>query len=172
MYKTIQIGNQTWMAENLRTTKQNNGARITLVTNDSIWSRALFNEYYCWYDNDSLNKNAFGALYNMISIGSICPIGWHVPSDLEWADLLNYFGDQSNAGRNLIRSGFTGVAGGFCDEYYGKFQDLNYSGNWWSSSSTGIPNNYYSLVMENNFSKTRQGAKFASAGLSIRCVKD
>jgi len=90
-YKTIQIGTQTWMAENLKTTKYNDGTNIPLVNNNSSWA-GLSTPAYCWYDNNISNKNTYGALYNWYTVNSskLCPSGWHVPSDEEWIELDDY----------------------------------------------------------------------------------
>ena len=82
VYKTVKIGNQVWMAENLRTTKLNDGQPIPLVTENKEWSyRTTLG--YCWYENDeAANNNIYGALYNWYTIetGKVCPKGWHVPT--------------------------------------------------------------------------------------------
>ncbi len=86
VYKTIGIGSQTWMAENLRTTRYNDQTEIPLVTGDTAWS-SLQTPGYCWYeDNEAVFKNIYGAYYNWFTVntGKLCPSGWHVPSDGEW----------------------------------------------------------------------------------------
>jgi uncharacterized protein (TIGR02145 family) len=85
VYKTIKIGTQTWMAENLKTTKLNDGTKI-MVEEDNDKFIALKTAAFCWYDNDPYYKKSFGALYNWYSVktGKICPTGWHVPTDAEW----------------------------------------------------------------------------------------
>ena len=91
-YKTITIGSQTWMKENLKTTKYSDSTAIPKVTDDSVWS-TLTTPAYCWYNNDSVTyKNSCGALYNwyVVSSEKLCPEGWHVPSDNEWIFLENY----------------------------------------------------------------------------------
>lgn len=96
-YKTIQIGTQTWMAENLKTTKYTDGRSIPLVTDNSEWSNLTLDNLqfagYCWYDNDINNKNTYGALYSgwlMVSEnnGKLCPTGWHIPEISEWRTLI------------------------------------------------------------------------------------
>jgi len=85
IYKTIRIGNQTWMAENLKTTKYNDGELIPNITVDVEWLE-FSSGAYCWYNNDGTrNKNTYGALYNWYSVntGKLCPAGWHVPSNKE-----------------------------------------------------------------------------------------
>jgi len=91
-YSTVWIGNQLWMAENLNTTKLNDGTSIPNVTNDSIWG-TLTSPGICWYDNDSaMYANTYGALYNWYAVETerLCPQGWHEPSDEEWTELTDY----------------------------------------------------------------------------------
>jgi uncharacterized protein (TIGR02145 family) len=96
-YSTVKIGAQTWMAENLKTTKYNNGDPIPLVTDDAAWIALRYEAAYCWYDNDeSTYKDIFGALYNhwAVSSGNLCPAGWHVPTYDEFALLEKYLIDN------------------------------------------------------------------------------
>lgn len=91
-YKTIQIGTQTWMAENLKTTRYNDGSDIPHVTDSLEWLN-LASPGYCWYKNDeSTYEDVYGALYNWYCINTdkLCPAGWHVPTDPEWTALENY----------------------------------------------------------------------------------
>lgn len=88
-YLTKQIGAQTWMAENLKTTKFNDGTAIQNITSDVAWN-LLSSPAYCWYKNDEATyKNPYGAMYNWYAVntGKLCPSGWHVPSDAEWHTL-------------------------------------------------------------------------------------
>ncbi|MCJ7449781.1 MAG: fibrobacter succinogenes major paralogous domain-containing protein [Bacteroidales bacterium] len=92
MYKTIKIGVQVWMAENLKTIKYNNGTAIPLVTDNTAWSN-LTTPGYCWNNNDQTGYgNTYGALYNWYTVatGNLCPTGWHVPTDAEWTIMENY----------------------------------------------------------------------------------
>ena len=92
-YKTVTIGNQTWMAENLKVTKYNDGTVIPNVTDATAWS-TLTTGAVCTYNNttnaDSIRT--YGRLYNWYAVntGKLCPTGWHVPSDVEWTPLQNY----------------------------------------------------------------------------------
>ena len=82
VYRTIQIGTQVWMAENLKTTKYNDGNSIPNVTDNTTW-RNLATPAYCYYNNDGVtNKSIYGALYNWFTVntGKLCPTGWHVPA--------------------------------------------------------------------------------------------
>jgi uncharacterized protein (TIGR02145 family) len=101
IYHTVDIGTQTWMVENLRTTKYNDGTNIPLIVDGAAWSaiydNAFTNPAYCWYNNDISNKDIYGALYNWYTLNAttngnknVCPTGWHVPSDNEWTSMENY----------------------------------------------------------------------------------
>lgn len=90
VYKTVTIGKQVWMAENLKTSKYNNGTSIPLVTRDTEWNR-LATPAYCWYRNDQTKFGyIYGALYNWYAIntGSLYPAGWHVTTDAKWTTVF------------------------------------------------------------------------------------
>ena len=95
-YNTVQIGNQCWFKENLRTTKYNDGTSITNVTDNATWTSTTSGAYCC-YGNDPSNCVTYGALYNWYAVntGKLCPSGWHVPSDAEWTTLTNYLSANS-----------------------------------------------------------------------------
>ncbi len=102
-YTVVKIGNQTWMAENLKTTRFNDGTPIPLVSDNTTWS-TLSTPGYCWYNNDSVNFKDFGgALYNWYAVNTakLAPPGWHVPTDAEWTTLTNYVGGLDVAGGKL-----------------------------------------------------------------------
>ena len=92
-YCIVTIGTQTWTAENLRTTKYNDGTDIPHVTDGSVWSN-LSTPGYCFYNNttNADSKAKFGALYNWYTVntGKLAPAGWHVPTDAEWDTLTTY----------------------------------------------------------------------------------
>jgi uncharacterized protein (TIGR02145 family) len=89
VYATVQIGTQIWMAENLRTTRYNDGSQIRVITAYS--DGMAMNTAACyWYDNYVFSYiNSYGALYNhyAVNAGNLCPTGWHVPDDTEWKKL-------------------------------------------------------------------------------------
>lgn len=106
VYKTVQIGMQVWMAENLRTTHYTDGTLIELVSGDSNWAGlTAYQKAYCWYNDDSTSyAQIYGALYTWSAamngepgsndtpsgVQGICPTGWHLPSDAEWQN-MEYF---------------------------------------------------------------------------------
>jgi|ERR1035437_6779 uncharacterized protein (TIGR02145 family) len=107
IYKTITIGTQTWMAENLKTTKYNDGTDIPLITNDTAWSN-ITTPAYSWYDNNSTYyKPIYGALYNAYTIntGRLCPLGWSVPNNNDWTTLVTFLGDTAGTYPYSARAG-------------------------------------------------------------------
>ena len=140
LYNTVKIGTQVWMAENLKTTKYNDGTSIPNVTDNTVWS-ALITGAYCDYNNTPSISTTYGRMYNGYSVDNniatkvasnggknVCPTGWHVPSNAEWITLTSYLGGESVAGGKLKEtgtmhwltpnsgatneSGFTALAGG------------------------------------------------------------
>tara|TARA_R110000737_G_C14614847_1_gene491723 strand:+ start:1696 stop:3108 length:1413 start_codon:yes stop_codon:yes gene_type:complete len=106
VYKTVQIGDQVWMAENLRAITFNDGVAINNVTDDTSWE-SLTTAAYSWYDNnEESNKTPHGALYNWYTVesGKLCPVGWRVPADDDWLALRSYVGSEL-AGRKLKDDG-------------------------------------------------------------------
>jgi uncharacterized protein (TIGR02145 family) len=107
LYHSVTIGTQTWMKSNLRTTHFNDNIGIPLVTDNADWNN-LTTPGYSWYDNDETTyKETYGALYNWyaVSTGNLCPTGWHVPSEGEWATLINFLGGSLEAGSKLKETG-------------------------------------------------------------------
>lgn len=152
-YKTIEIGTQTWMAENLKTTKYNDGKDIWNETDNKKWTQ-LTAGAYCWYNNDmETNKSVYGALYNgfTITTNKICPTGWHVPTFNEWSTLTSLSGGRNSAGNKLKEAGtahwfgpdsgadnsdgFSAIGGGYRNQTTGSFDKLAWDGRWWSTYS-------------------------------------
>ena len=109
IYNSVTIGNQVWMAENLKTTKYQNGEAIPNVTDDTEWSN-LVTGAYSDYNNDPSNSDTYGRLYNWYAVDdsrNICPSGWHVPNYSEWTTLENYLGGYLVAGGKLKETGTT-----------------------------------------------------------------
>jgi len=82
-YPVVKIGNQWWMAENLKTTKYRDSTAIPNVTDNATWAYQTTGAY-CWYNNDTGNKAIYGALYNWYSVntGKLCPVSCMCPSML------------------------------------------------------------------------------------------
>lgn len=198
-YKTVVIGTQTWMAENLKTTKYNDGTAIPNVTDNTAWSQ-LSTPAYCWYNNDAATyKDLYGALYNWhtVETSKLCPTGWHVPSDDEWKTLEMHLGmsqtDADNIGnrgtnegiklkstsgwnRNngTNESGFNALPGGYRGYSLGSFSSVSYYADFWTSTPSGSSYGYVwkrQLQYAPNSIVERDYAS-PSNGRSIRCVQD
>jgi len=194
IYKTVIIGDQLWMAENLKTTKYNDGTDIPLVTYGLKWA-SLTSPGFCWYDNDrETYGDIYGALYNWFAVNTdrLCPDGWHVPDNEEWDILTGYLGGAEIAGGKLKETGtthwkspntdatnetgFTGRPGGFRSRYwetkcYGKFGHLGTYGYWWSSAEY---NNDCAWKMEMCYNSGGVTGNYVDKGkgFSVRCLKD
>ena len=98
-YPSVIIGNQEWMAENLKTTKYRNDSPIDYPgTDNTAWQNNTTGAY-AWYDNDIGWKDSYGALYNWHAVNNsngLCPNGWHVPSDADWTQLVDYIVAQGH----------------------------------------------------------------------------
>jgi len=101
-YKTVKIGDQVWMAENLRTTKYNDGVEIPNIVNDNSWGK-LKTPGYCWGNYNMTNRNLFGIWYNwyVVNTKKLAPTGWHIPTAAEWKTLQTYLGGESVAGGKM-----------------------------------------------------------------------
>jgi len=187
-YRTIQIGTQNWMAENLRVTHYRNGDLIPNVTDNTQWA-GLTTGAYCWYNNDYLTYGSvYGALYNWYTVTdsrNLCPTGWHVPNYEEWDVLSDYLGVLAGGKMKEIsaihwhynsgatnESGFTGLPGGIKDINSYNFDGINGFGYWWNSTPYDVGNawcisliySFPSLYYNNSFEK--------KIGLSARCIQN
>lgn len=101
IYKTIIIGSQEWLAENLKTTKYNDGTTISHKPNNDDWNNSSIGAY-AWYNNDISNKDEYGALYNWYAVDTekLCPIGWRVPSHEDWQILEGMVDSKFGVGDN------------------------------------------------------------------------
>ncbi|MCP4090659.1 MAG: hypothetical protein GY746_12865, partial [Gammaproteobacteria bacterium] len=187
-YNTVVIGTQEWMAENLRTTKYQNGDAIPNVTEGNEWVY-LTTGAFCWYDNDNQHENIYGKLYNWYAVAdnrNICPTGWHMPIDAEWTVLTDYLGGDIIAGGKMKEvgtthwsspnegatnsSGFSGLPGGYRN-YNGNFTSLGFSGNWWSATEDDASTAWY-RYLDYYLANVFRFYNGKEDGLSCRCVRD
>lgn len=176
VYKTVVIGTQTWMAENLRTTKYRDNSPITQVTNLSLWNSQTAGAYNNYPDNPSLSQ-IFGLLYNGYAVTDsrkIAPTGWHVATNADWETLKNYSGSDAalklrEAGSTNWHDGYNGtdnygfkaLPGGIC-----AFAptDVYQRGFWWTSDGSWA----WTITTLSLYNYQA----VSSYGLSVRCVKD
>jgi uncharacterized protein (TIGR02145 family) len=197
-YMTIKIGNEWWFAENLKTTRYNDNTSIPLELSDDNWKN-LTTPAYCWYqNNETANKNIYGAIYNWYAIntGKLCPTGWHVATDQEFKTLEMYLGmtqnqadsaywrgtvqgtrlksvsGWSNGGNGNNLSGFNAVPAGY--RYYldGHFYDQGTTASFLTATEhTTITTVIYRNLNSNYTTVWRKDAP-KNAGKAVRCVID
>ncbi|NND32782.1 MAG: hypothetical protein HKN76_09340 [Saprospiraceae bacterium] len=186
LYRTVRLGTQWWMMENLRTATFADGSPIRLDSSDVDWSAGY--SAYCWYDNDSSQYDrTYGKLYNWYAVSDVhglCPDGWHIPSDLEWHALATELGGLAICGGKMKElgngrwlpnnaaatneSGFSARPAGLRSGN-GTFANLNFIGYWWASSVSGNNAWYSNLYNYNGSMDINLADKFN--GLSVRCVR-
>jgi uncharacterized protein (TIGR02145 family) len=202
IYKTIKIGMQEWMAENLKTTIFNDGTAIPLVTDDNKWTQ-MNTAAYCWYFNSESDfKNIYGGYYNWYAVntGKLCPSGWHVPTEDDWKEfklLLGMRPEQleldftATTGGNKIKetgtfnwdeentiatneSGFTALPGGCRMERPNTFDGEGQYGGWWSASvsSSTVYYTFSHWVISNKDWFYRSEGLSPNYGLNVRCLKN
>ncbi|MEZ4804721.1 MAG: FISUMP domain-containing protein [Bacteroidia bacterium] len=190
VYSTIQIGNQTWMKENLKTTHFNNGVPIPSTTsNVLVDSTSLFQ----WaYNNDTSNIPIYGRLYTwfaVVNAQNVCPSGWHVPDNSEWVELSNFLGGDTVAGGKMKETGqthwaltdssvdnssqFTGLPAGFRGNPSG-FSQLTTLGAFWSTTPFGSSSfqRGFRYELKAGNSQFTENIAVANCGFSVRCIKN
>ncbi len=196
VYKTIKIGKQVWMAENLRVTHYRDGSKIP--------KRALRSASYFIYDDKSSNIDTYGALYNWHAVNSkrkIAPEGWHVPTDVEWKELEMYLGMKqseadgnknsrgSNEGSKLAgnsalwedgelknnwgfgKSGFNALPGGGHTSI-GIFREKGKEGNFWSATEINLKYAWFRKLSFDDTAIGRGGSTYKDNAFSVRLIKD
>jgi uncharacterized protein (TIGR02145 family) len=187
VYNVVVIGTQTWMRENLKTTKYNDLTDIPIVTGSSAWTN-MTTPAYCWFNNSSDYKDPYGALYNWYTVGTgkLCPTGWHVPTMDEFNVLFTYLGGKETAAYKLKEagtdhwnapntgatnsSGFTALAAG-ARETNGSFYYLGVYVVYWASDVVSSSSADYWWLAP-NIGNVYTNSYSVKAGLSIRCLKD
>jgi len=197
-YQTIQIGDQLWMAENLKVTHYRDGSEIPYPS-DEDWG-SYDEGQYSVYDNDPSNADIYGNLYNFAVVDDdrgVCPDGWHVPSDAEYTILTDYLGGESVAGGKMKstgtiedgdglwnyysdeiteeatnESGFTGLPAGYRDYDNGYYLYMGSYGSFWSSSEYFFSNFAWLRTLYSSNSNVYRYDFYKQSGFSIRCLKD
>jgi uncharacterized protein (TIGR02145 family) len=194
-YKIVQIGDQWWMAENLRATQYSNGDPIPYLVNDVHWASSVTGAY-CYYENDVANSDTFGNLYNWYTVNDdrgICPSGWHVPSDIEWITLEKHLGmSASEAGRMTAwrgtnegdklkdprfggnnSSGFSALGTGYRDPQ-GVFKALGTDNDYWTSTPFSNLDGIHGILHGLLDSKSTVVRNFhvPGYGFCVRCIMD
>jgi uncharacterized protein (TIGR02145 family) len=189
-YKTVVIGTQTWMAENLSTIHYRNGDPIPLVSENNSWS-GLDSGAYCMCNNTNNTQIVitYGMLYNWHAVSdsrNIAPTGWHVPTDDEWDQLIDFLGGEDEAAEKMKEkgnlhwsnnpdatniSGFSALPAGYREGFMGTFAEFGQMGHFWSRTQfrgCGIYRDSDNDYLSHHFNWGLND-RF---GLSVRLVKD
>jgi len=194
-YATVQIGDQCWFAENLRTEHYANGDSIPANLSGSEWDDATFGAVavygegssFCFNEpcDEVVNLQDYGRLYNWYAVDDargLCPSGWHVPTDDEFTVLTDILGGTQYAGEAMKSSptdspawdgtnssGFSGLAGGYRVND-GVFDDEGDYGYFWSASATGA--DAWRRRLDGGSAGVYRGGSDLRTGFSVRCVRD
>lgn len=191
-YSVVRIDNNFWMAENLKTSRFNDGTPISYLDNDAIWLNidTSYTAYYCLYDNGTVNRDKYGNLYNWVAAGfewkhELCPVNWHVLKYYEFFDAIKlldpsvlYLEEVLRAGGKLKEtgtthwqapnagasneSGFSALPGGIRGV---SPSGLGKTGSWWLGYGEGFDLNY-------NQTSIYYWHDRYNGGRSVRCVRD
>ena len=193
-YETVKIGGQVWMSENLRVTKYNNGTPIENRPWPDDWRETQTSQIpaWVWYDNDSRYDKVIGKLYNFYAVesGNICPIGWHVPTETEMMELIDFADNDdftstpsnrtlnstgyppelNESGRwdGVNYTGFTLRPGGWRDNN-ATFNSKGSGAFLWTSTSTSANS---AKFVESSITSISIGGFQKNEGLGIRCIED
>ena len=187
-YKTIKIGNQEWMAENLDVSIFRNGDPVPEAKTAEEWIKAgkEGQPAWCYYENKIKNGTIYGKLYNWYAVNDsrdLAPSGWHIPSDKEWTEVSVFLGGDDASGASLKSSigwskrgngtnlsGFSALPGGSRD-FYGIFDYIDRLGYWWCSTQQDTILAWYRCIDESPYYVYRTNYRKQN-GFSVRCVKD
>jgi uncharacterized protein (TIGR02145 family) len=189
VYKTITISGQVWLAENLKSTKYQNGDLIGTTPSPSTDITGESTPKYQWPSGGNESSvSTYGRLYTWYAVNdsrNVCPAGWHVPNNIELSTLMSNLGGDDIAGSKLKEngtthwaspntdatneSGFTALPGGYRG-YEGIYHYIGYTGYWWSdtendANSAWYRGLYYNGAYDHNLSNSKK------AGFAVRCIK-
>jgi uncharacterized protein (TIGR02145 family) len=190
VYPVITIGNQTWMKENLKTTRYQNGEAIQTGLSDAAWGTTTTGSFAI-YNNDAANNTAYGKLYNWyaaIDARKIAPAGWHVASKAEWQTLINSLGGFAAAGGTMKEGGiihwntpntgatnsseFTGLGAGN-RMATGAYNFIGNGGYWWTTTENSPGSTDAEAIgLFYNLMEAAQISGNKLFGVSIRCIKN
>jgi uncharacterized protein (TIGR02145 family) len=197
VYRTVQIGDQCWMQDNLATETYGDGSAIPTGFSDGAWSSTTSGAFAV-YGSDPSNEGTYGLLYNWWAVAdprSICPAGWHVPTDGDWTELTDHLGGEPIAGGPMKTTGTLGAGTGLWAEpnmgatnstgfsglpgggrydaagYFGDYGLLGDKGEWWSATESSTTNAWFRRL-DYNYTYVFRGGYNKGSGLSVRCVWD
>lgn len=187
-YKSVKIGNQIWMVDNLDVDRFRNGEVIPHATTTAEWVDAgkTGKPAWCYYENKTENGDRYGKLYNWYAVTDprvLAPAGWHVATDAEWRLVTDYLGGEDAAGTKMKKgsgwidkangtneSGFSGLPGG-SRNLFGEFAYGEQAGYWWTTTAQDTELAWYRVIDQSPYYVYRTNYSKAN-GLSVRCIMD
>jgi len=173
-YAVVQIGTQTWMVENLKTTKYRNGESIGTTYAYKNISEELAPKYQWVYNIYESYASKYGRLYTWYAVNdsrNLAPTGWHVASDAEWTTLENYLVANGNDLTKNITPGFSDIRAGYHSQF-GFFENINSWGYWWSATQSNYTEAFFRTLGANKYYFLSRDPNSKSDGFSVRCVRD
>jgi uncharacterized protein (TIGR02145 family) len=211
-YQSVTNCGLTFTKQNLNVSKYSDGTPIPQVTDPTAWQN-LTTGAWCYYNNDPANGAVYGKLYNWYAVAGIydaasasnpalrkklAPVGWHIPTDGEWSNLINCLDPNADGGNNFNtaggkmkttgtiqagtglwqepntdatnESGFSGLPAGF--RYFnGSFYYIGYFGFWWSSSESNAANAWI-RDLDFGYGNAFRNTSSKNYGFSLRCLRD
>lgn len=187
IYHTVKIGKQTWMVENLKVSRFNNGDSIRKLKSNSDWKQ-VNQAGYSFYNNDTAFIKNYGFLYNyncLQDVRGIAPKGWRVPREEDLRELELFIKSNSigiflkekgnshwlpsnTVGNNA--TGFTALPGGYRDDQ-GNFYMLRSNGYYWIRNGSFEFYNWSDRMFQ-AFADIRRDSVFKRYGFSIKCIKE
>ena len=186
----------------------NNLAYLPEVSSGSEGSDSDEYYYIHGYNGNSVseakaedNYETYGVLYNWpaamagelssntnpSSVHGVCPDGWHLPSDAEWTELINYLGGEEIAGGKMKEtgythwispntgatneSGFTGLPGGNRNDFHSSFREFGTGGYFWSATESSSPR-VFTRKIGYSYTNMYRNSDTKPNGISVRCIKD
>ena len=202
IYRTVLIGNQCWLVENLSTTQYNDGDQIPIITDNTEWQNST-SAAMCYYNNDSENKEEYGILYNFYAVETdkLCPEGWHVATDNEWKELEGFVDSNYPIGDNIwdneawrgsdVGKKLKSSTGWLCNPDDTGTDDYGFCGapaglregsngefqrveEWglWWSAKNADETNVYRRYLGNHENNIARFPSNMANGHSVRCLKD
>ena len=187
-YRTVIVGGEEWMAENLTTSIYRNGDALQTALSASNWQSATSGAWQ-YYDQDGINECPHGKMYNWYAVNDsrgLCPSGWHVPSETDWSALEVALGGQIAAGNKMKatgtdywlggnanatnESGFSALGSGFY-YFYGSFEGLTQGVNYWSATAFDASSAWVRSI---TFDMANLALSIypKNSGFHVRCVRD
>ena len=191
-YKTVYIGTQQWMGENLKTSKYSDGTTIPNITDNTQWINNTTGAW-AYYNNDVANNAKYGKLYNWYAVSkttngnkNVCPTGWHLPTDAEWTILTDYLGGTSVAGGKMKEVGttnwtspntsatneslFTGIPGGYRLRK-GNYEYIGANCYWWGSTESNTTDAWW-RELHFSYGTAFRFSGNKKLGFYARCLRD